>query len=112
MSKNTPGISHTEPVTLVEAVDYAEGAVVSRVLLKNSAGNLTLFAFDAGQELSEHTTRFDALVQVIDGEVELTIGDKLLAAKAGQVVLMPANIPHSVKATRRMKMLLSMLRPA
>lgn len=91
-------------------IDYAEASTVSRIIAKNSAGNVTLFAFDEGQSLSEHSTPFDALVQVIDGEVELTIGGESVIAKTGEVVLMPANIPHAVNAVRRFKMLLTMLK--
>jgi quercetin dioxygenase-like cupin family protein len=95
---------------LNQMVDYAEASTVSRIIAKNSAGNVTLFAFDEGQSLSEHSTPFDALVQVIDGEVELTIGGESVIAKTGEVVLMPANIPHAVNAINRFKMLLTMLK--
>jgi quercetin dioxygenase-like cupin family protein len=71
---------------------------------------VTLFAFDAGQELSEHSTPFDAMVQVLDGEVELTIGGKVIRAGAGETVIMPADIPHAVTASQRFKMLLTMIR--
>ena len=91
-------------------VDYAEGATVSRIIARNSAGNVTLFAFDEGQSLSEHSTPFDALVQVIDGEVELIIGGEKVIAKTGEVLLMPANVPHAVNAAKRFKMLLTMLK--
>lgn len=95
---------------LDEQVAYAPGSVVSRVLTKSKGGSLTLFAFDAGQELSEHTAPFDALVQVLDGAVELTIGGEVVAATAGEAVLLPAHVPHAVRATTRFKMLLSMVR--
>jgi quercetin dioxygenase-like cupin family protein len=98
------------PVNLGEMVEYSDGAVVSKTLVKNSAGSLTLFAFDAGQELSEHTAPFDAVVQILDGEVELIIGGESVRASAGQTVLMPANVPHSVHATAPLKMLLVMIR--
>jgi quercetin dioxygenase-like cupin family protein len=91
-------------------VEYAEASTVSRIITKNSAGNVTLFAFDEGQSLSEHSTPFDALVQVIDGEVNLTIGGETVIARTGEVVLMPANVPHAVTAVKRFKMLLTMLR--
>jgi quercetin dioxygenase-like cupin family protein len=83
---------------------------VSRTLVKAGKGNVTLFAFDAGQELSEHTTPFDALVQVVDGTAEITIGGEKLAVKAGETVLMPADVPHAVNARERFKMLLVMIR--
>lgn len=93
-------------------VDYAEGAVVSRTLAKNDSGSVTLFAFDAGQDLSEHTAPFDAFVHVLDGEAELIIGGTSVTAGAGQLVVMPADVPHAVRAHRRFKMLLTMLREA
>jgi len=97
-------------VRLHELTDYVPGSVVSRILLKNTAGTITLFAFDVGQGLSEHTAPFDAVVQVLDGEVMLTIGGKDMPAVAGETVLMPANVPHALHATRPFKMLLTMIR--
>ena len=91
-------------------VEYGAGAIVSRTLSKGKAGTLTVFAFDQGQELSEHSAPFDAYVQVLDGTVRLTIGGKPVQAKSGSLVLMPANVPHAVKAETRMKMLLTMLK--
>lgn len=99
-----------EAADLAQLVKYGDGAVVSRTLAQNDAGTITLFAFDTGQGLSEHSAPFDAVVQVLEGEVELTIGGKAVQASAGQIVIMPANVPHSLKATRRFKMLLTMLR--
>lgn len=101
-----------QAAALVDMVSYQDGSVVSRTIAKQTGGTLTLFAFDAGQALSEHTAPFDALVQVLDGEVELVIGGTSVAAAAGQAVLMPANIPHAVHARKRFKMLLTMLRQA
>jgi quercetin dioxygenase-like cupin family protein len=98
------------PFRLVEEVDYAPGAVVSRTIARNKGGTLTLFAFDVGQELSEHTAPFDAIVTVLDGAVELVIGGTSVPAEAGETVLMPAHVPHAVKARQRFKMLLSMIR--
>jgi quercetin dioxygenase-like cupin family protein len=98
------------PVRLAELLDYQPGAVVSRAIAKARGGSLTVFAFDAGQELSEHTAPFDAVVEVLDGEVELVIGGQPVVARAGETVLMPANVPHAVKARARFKMLLSMVR--
>jgi quercetin dioxygenase-like cupin family protein len=83
---------------------------VSRTLAKRTGGTVTLFAFDAGQALSEHTVPFDAIVQVLDGDAELTVGGTKVSARAGQTVLMPANIPHAVYAPQRFKMLLVMVR--
>lgn len=101
-----PGVA----TDLVGLVEYGSGAVVSRTLAKSAVGTLTVFAFDEGQELSEHTAPFDAYVQVLDGTVALTIGGAELRATAGQLVLMPADVPHAVHAVTRFKMLLTMLR--
>jgi quercetin dioxygenase-like cupin family protein len=95
---------------LAELAAYQEGAIVSRVLVKQPAGSVTLFAFDAGQELSEHTTPFNALVQVLDGELDVTIGGTPHRVGPGEVILMPANVPHALRAPVRFRMLLTMLR--
>ena len=102
--------TEVQQITLAEAVEVGAGSIVSRTLLENKAGTLTLFAFDAGQALSEHTAPFDAVVQIIEGEAELIIGGETYKAAAGDLVVMPANIPHAVKATAALKMLLTMLR--
>ena len=99
-----------KPMALAEAVQYAPGSVVSRTLLKSDAGTLTLFAFDEGQELSEHTAPFDALVQVLDGTATLRIGGTTVTVRMGELVLMPADVPHAVQAAGRFKMLLTMFR--
>jgi quercetin dioxygenase-like cupin family protein len=99
-----------EPSVLPDLVAYAKGSIVSRTILDSKAGTLTLFAFDAGQKLSEHSAPFDATVVVLDGTVHLTIGGKPITATAGQTVLMPANVPHAVDAVERFKMLLIMIR--
>ncbi len=101
-----------EPLALVAAVQYAPGSIVSRTLMKTDTGTLTLFAFDEGQELSEHTAPFNALVEVLDGTATLIIGGKTVSVKTGELVLMPANIPHAVRARERFKMLLTMFRTA
>jgi quercetin dioxygenase-like cupin family protein len=98
------------PVDIAKLVEYADGSIVSRTIVETKAGTVTLFAFDEGQSLSEHTTPFDALVQIVDGEAELTIGGEQVRARAGQLVIMPADVPHSVRASRRFKMLLTMVR--
>ena len=95
---------------LNKMVDYSDGSIVSRIISRNSAGNVTLFSFDHGQSLSEHTTPYEALVQILDGEAQLTIGGKLVAARTGEIVIMPAGVPHSVHARQRFKMLLTMLK--
>jgi quercetin dioxygenase-like cupin family protein len=104
-----PSATYSEVLNIVSLADYQVGAIVSRQIMKSEAGNVTLFAFDAGQELSEHTTPYDALVQVLDGEVDITISGKLYTLKAGAAILMPANHPHAVKASGKFKMLLTMI---
>ena len=98
------------PVPPLELAAYQEGAVVSRTLLKRAGGTLTLFAFDEGQALSEHTAPFDAVAQVLEGEADVTIAGAPLRVPAGEMVLMPANQPHAIHARTRFKMLLTMIR--
>jgi quercetin dioxygenase-like cupin family protein len=98
-----------KPLNLAKAVDYRSGSVVSKALLDKKAGSLTLFAFDHGQGLSEHTSPYDAVVQMLDGQAEITIGGKPILAAAGDLVIMPAGIPHALKAVTRFKMLLTMI---
>jgi quercetin dioxygenase-like cupin family protein len=98
------------PVRLADEIAYAPGSVVSRTVAKGRAGSLTLFAFDVGEELSEHTAPFDAFVLVLDGAVELTIGGERVLARTGETVRMPAHVPHAVRAVEPFKMLLSMIR--
>ena len=95
---------------LTELVDIARGAIVSRVLAKSGGGTVTLFAFDQGQGLSEHSAPFDALVQVVDGCLELTIGGEEVRVNGGEIVLMPADIPHALYAAEPSRMVLTMLR--
>ena len=99
-----------EAVALKDHVEYSSEAVVSKTLVKKPKGTITLFAFDKGQELSEHTTPFDAVVQIVEGKAELIIGGESVVAREGEMVVMPANVPHAVKATQRFKMLLTMIR--
>ena len=99
-----------EPIVLKNYIEYSPGSVVSKTLKQNPAGTITLFAFDAGQGLSEHSAPFDAVVQVIDGEGLFIIGGEEHNLEEGQLIIMPANVPHAVKAERRFKMLLTMLR--
>lgn len=91
-------------------IDYQEGSVVSRTLIDKKTGTVTLFAFDENQGLSEHTAPYDALVYVIDGEVDITISEKLFRLKKGDVIIMPANEPHSLTAKTKFKMLLTMIK--
>jgi quercetin dioxygenase-like cupin family protein len=99
-----------EVADLAGLVKYQEGAVVSRTLVGRATGTVTLFAFDEGQSLSEHTAPFDALAHVLEGEAEIVVSGKPLPTKAGEAVLMPANQPHSLRALTRFKMLLTMIR--
>jgi len=99
-----------EVVRLADLVNYQEGAVVSRTLLKRATGTVTLFAFDEGQGLSEHTAPFDAVAHLLAGEAEIAVSGKPLRTKAGEAVLMPTNQPHSLKALSKFKMLLTMIR--
>lgn len=103
-------IPPTEALVLDALLAYADQGIASRVLAKTAGGNITLFAFDAGQGLSEHTAPFDALVFVLEGTLALTVGGHPVVATPGTVVRMPANVPHAVEATARTKMLLVMLR--
>ncbi len=98
------------PESLFNLVSYKEGSVVSRALIKEEAGTVTLFAFDQGQGLSEHTAPFDAFVQILEGTAEITIAGKKHRISGGQFITMPANQPHSLKAVERFKMVLIMVR--
>ena len=100
----------SETLHMADLVAYNEGSVVSRQITKSEAGNVTLFAFDKDQELSEHTAPFDALVHVLDGETEIRISGKPFHLKTGDAIIMPADDPHAVKALTRFKMLLTMIR--
>lgn len=98
------------PTNLATLMAYQDGAVVSREILRKPTGTVTIFAFDAGQGLSEHTAPFDALVQAIDGQVEVRISGKPYGLAAGDIIVMPAHEPHALKAITRFKMLLIMIR--
>jgi len=96
-------------LSLAEMASYQDGAVVSRQITKAQGGNITLFAFDAGQELSEHTAPFEALVQVLEGTATISIAGKSFQVEMGQAIILPAGEAHAVKATQRFKMLLTMI---
>lgn len=115
------GIEHNEKSTgaesllaraikLIDLVNYQDGSVVSREIVRGKTGTVTLFAFDEGQGLSEHTAPFDALVYLLDGEADITIAGKTLHLKGGEMVIMPANQPHALRAIKRFKMMLVMIR--
>jgi len=97
-------------VNLAGNIDYADGGIVSKTLLDKKAGTLTLFAFDTGQGLSEHTSPYDATVLILEGRAKLTVGGEALSVSAGEMVIMPAGVPHDVRADERFKMLLIMIR--
>ncbi len=98
------------PQRLAELIDYAPDAIVSKTIIDKPAGTITLFAFDARQRLSEHSAPYDAVVQVVDGQGVITIDGNEHVVEAGQLIIMPANIPHAVDARQRFKMLLTMIR--
>lgn len=100
----------SEIVQLNKMVAYQPGSIVSRIMIKKPSGNLTLFAFDKGQLLSEHTAPFDAIIQVLEGKAEVIIGGKLNQLSAGDTIIMPAHIPHAVNASESFKMLLTMVK--
>ena len=99
-----------KPFDLTESVSYAIGSVVSKTLLKKDTGNLTLFSFAEGQGLSEHTSPYDAVVYILDGEARISIGGKEQTVKTGQMLIMPADVPHALQADTQFKMLLIMIR--
>lgn len=99
-----------QALVLADLLKYQADAIVSQELVKKPAGTVTLFAFDKGQGLSEHTAPYDALVYIVDGGAEITIAGKSIKANKGDIIIMPANKPHALKATRKFKMLLTMIR--
>ena len=113
MQPNSPskpkGLAPAQVAEAPEIVQYQDGAVVSREIVKKPTGNVTIFAFDEGQGLSEHTAPFDALVQVLDGQAEVIIAGQSFQLKAGEAIILPAGQPHAVKAPGRFKMLLTMI---
>ena len=111
MSEQDQNIVRTAEVKqLVDLLQYQDGSIVSRVLLKNKGGTVTLFAFDVGEGLSEHTAPFNALVVVTDGEAEVEIAGESFKVRQGETIILPANQPHAVKANSKFKMLLIMIR--
>ncbi len=100
----------SQALKLINLVEYQEGSVISREIVRKNTGTVTLFAFDEGQGLSEHTAPFDALVYILDGEAEIIISQNPFHLKAGEMIIMPASQPHSLKATKKFKMLLIMIR--
>lgn len=103
-------IESSKKIDLLNDTDYQDNSIVSKALLKKPSGNITFFAFDEGEQLSPHSAPFDALVHVIDGTAEIMIGEDFHNLNAGEVIIMPANITHAVKANERFKMMLVMLK--
>lgn len=103
-------INKSEIFGLKQSVEYSAGSIVSKTIIKKPTGNITLFAFDKGQELSEHTAPFDAMVYVMDGKVEIFIDKKLFTLSEGETIIMPADIPHALKAVEKFKMMLVMIK--
>ena len=103
-------MSDVSKATLVDAVAYQEGAVVSKTVIDKKSGTVTLFAFAQGQGLSEHTAPFDALIQVLEGEVEIRISGAPIRVRAGEMIILPASEPHALKAVEHFKMMLTMIR--
>jgi quercetin dioxygenase-like cupin family protein len=104
------GLSGGQTAKIAELVSYQDGSIVSREIIKKSTGSVTIFAFDEGQGLSEHTAPFDALVQVVEGEAEIVISGHPHRLQGGEMILMPAGQPHALKALTRFKMILTMIR--
>ena len=106
----TKGLPGGEVVKAGGLVNYQAGSIVSREIIKKPTGNVTVFAFDEGQGLSEHTAPFDALVQIVEGETEIMISGRPHRLQGGEMILLPANQPHALKALKRFKMILTMIR--
>ena len=102
--------AHGQAKKLVDLIEYQDDSVVSKIIIQKETGNVTLFAFGQGQGLSEHTAPFDALVHILEGEAEITISGKKNIVKENEIIIMPANDPHALKAVTKYKMLLIMIR--
>jgi len=110
MEKETVQKIVGQAISLTDLADYQEGSVVSRTIIDKKTGTVTFFAFDEGQGLSEHTVPFDALVYLLEGEAEIVISGKPIQLKEGEMVIMPANQPHALRAAKKYKMILTMIR--
>ncbi|GFO54842.1 cupin [Geomonas sp. Red276] len=104
------GVELGEKLNLANLAGYQDGAVVSRTVIDKPVGTITAFSFDAGEGLSEHTAPYDAFVQIVDGEAEITIEGKTQTVSAGEIIIMPANKPHALRGVKKFKMLLVMIR--
>ncbi len=103
-------IENGKPFSAIDSIAYASGSVVSKTILKKPAGNVTLFSFEAGEGLSEHSSPHEALVQILDGSAEISIAGEVQEVHAGQCIVLPANIPHALKAVQQFKMMLVMIK--
>ncbi|MBU1937903.1 cupin domain-containing protein [bacterium] len=110
MAQSNTGELSAQVIELVDLVDYQENSVVSREIIKKETGRVSVFAFDKNEGLSEHTAPFDAMVYLLDGEAEITISGKPHHLRKGEMIIMPANEPHALKAVQKFKMLLTMIR--
>lgn len=110
MEQNKKTFAKAQTVKMIDLADYQEGSIVSRTLIDKKAGTVTFFAFDEGQGLSEHVAPYDALACILDGEAEVVISGKIHHLNEGEIILMPANKPHALKATRKFKMMLVMIK--
>jgi len=108
--QNAAAGSAVRAITLADLVEYQKGSIVSRTIIDKKTGTVTLFAFDEGQGLTEHTAPFDALVHILDGQAEAVISDRPIRLKEGQAVVMPANQPHALRALTKLKFILTMIR--
>lgn len=109
-NKGQKGVARAQVTKLVDLAEYQKGSVVSRAIIDRKTGTVTFFAFDGGQGLSEHTAPYDALVYLLDGEADIVISGRALRVKEGEMVVIPAKKPHELKAVKRFKMMLTMIR--
>jgi quercetin dioxygenase-like cupin family protein len=110
MEQNKKAVEKAQTMKMISLEEYQEGSIVSRTLIDKKTGTVTFFAFDEGQGLSEHVAPYDALVSVLDGEVEVAISEKIYRVKEGEMIILPANKPHALKAIRKFKMMLIMIK--
>ena len=110
MEQNKKAVEKAQTMKMISLAEYQEGSIVSRTLIDKKAGTVTFFAFDEGQGLSEHVAPYDALVSVLDGEAEVAISEKIYRIKEGEMIILPANKPHALKAIRKFKMMLIMIK--
>jgi quercetin dioxygenase-like cupin family protein len=110
MEQSKKAVEKAQTMKMISLAEYQEGSIVSRTLIDKNAGTVTFFAFDKGQGLSEHVAPYDALISVLDGEAEVAISEKIYQIKEGEMMILPANKPHALKAIRKFKMMLVMIK--